>query len=204
MKHIYVAGTEQFVSKEDLNNLLNGQVLGANILGLDPKDLESALRDNFLGIKSVTVTKDFPDIIEVLVLERVPKSVVCDPKKECFYIDGEGYVLGATGYDETDFPIIDYSGDIFIGKILEEDVIPVSFEILNFSKKQKISVSSISYKPDYSEMYINDDIVVLISHSKDKSDALKIVASLLNLKTDDGRSIRKIDLRYDKVVVSYD
>jgi hypothetical protein len=46
--------------------------------------------------------------------------------------------------------------------------------------------------------------MVMISSDKDIKNSIKVVASLdkeLNLE---GKSIKKIDLRYDKVIVSYD
>ena len=189
-----VEGIHTYVNENDLRNLMEGQVLGTNLLTLDTDHVASIIQDNFLGVRTTQVSKDYPKTVKISIEERVPVAVVCSSEEECFYIDNEGYVLGTVGEGGEDLPRIEYGNEILIGHFLEENIIPVSFEILDYASRYHVQVSSISYNPRYSELYIKNGVEILIGHSKKKSDALRIIASLLKKDVQESKNIRKIDL----------
>jgi hypothetical protein len=61
-----------------------------------------------------------------------------------------------------------------------------------------------SFADKYTRVFMEDEVEVIFSNEKSINLSIDIVASLLRKLALEGRDVRKVDLRYDKVVVSYD
>ena len=77
-------------------------------------------------------------------------------------------------------------------------------ELVNALSEHKMKVSSMSFYPKYAQLYVNEGIEALVSNDKSRSDSISILGSLLKQLQLEGKKAKKVDLRYDKVIVSYD
>ena len=101
---ITISGTQELKS-QDIRQLIEmsaqGEFFGLvpknNFLFFPQKRIENLLKDNFKKIRSVTVTKKFPDSILININERKAVMVWCSGEK-CFLIDENG-----TAYNNADF-----------------------------------------------------------------------------------------------------
>ncbi len=202
---VEVYGTGDYVNSNDLNRLVNENAIGNNILVYDTNKLQKILKNNFLGAKSIVVQKILPDKIRIEVQERTPLAVVISVSdNKAYLIDGEGYVLGEVGSQAIDLPKVRYEGNVSVGNVLVKDIAPITLEILSLAEKDDLKVSSISFYPTYIKLFDMSGAEVLVPNAQDRVKSMDTAAYLLKKLALEGKKVRKIDLRYDKVIVLYD
>jgi len=201
---VYVEGASEFVSAEDIRLVVERNSIGQSIFLINTGNLVDIVQRSFLGAKTVKVEKEYPDKIIVVIEERVPLAIVYNDENEYFLIDSDGYVLGVVEKGFSDLPKIRYEEGIVIGTFLEKEIIPVSIEILKFAEEEELKISSMSFYPKYTRLFAGKGTEVFIGYDKDRKESLKTVNALIKKLESEGKTIRKIDLRYDKVIVLYD
>ena len=148
------------------------------------------------------IKKDYPSRVVVEITERVPLAVVYSSRSdEHFLVDEEGYVLGIVDEERTNLPKVTYNGTLQVGFFLDEDLVPLYLELLNSLDATNLKASSVSVSERYISFYIDDSVQVLVGRSKDLSNSVKILSELVKQLALEGAEIRRIDLRFDKVIV---
>lgn len=198
------SGVVKYVNKADFENLIKANIADQTYFGFDSANFETQLKANFLAIKSVKVLKKPFNYIEVHIQERTPVAVVVDNQADRYLIDEQGYVLGLIDQAYLDLPVVSYNQKVFVGKFIDKNIVPLALEILNAAKLEQVQMTSLSFKPDFAEFYTDSGIHTLIGFVRSASESLKIVAALLEHGRRDNQKITKIDLRYEKVIVSYE
>ena len=61
-----------------------------------------------------------------------------------------------------------------------------------------------SFYPRHVEIYLNAGVKAFISSEKDITNSIKVLVLILRQISLEGRKLQSVDLRYDKVIVSYD
>ncbi|MBI2414694.1 FtsQ-type POTRA domain-containing protein [candidate division WWE3 bacterium] len=201
---ISVEGAKTFVSATDVLELAKNRSYNKNFFTFNIKELQDSLTKNFQGASSVYITKNLPNKIKVKIIERTPIAVVSNGKtQDYFIVDIDGYVLGIVDETKTNLPRILYQGDISVGYFLDKDSLAVYFEVLKAVDIEKLKSSSMSLHSDYLSMYIDDSVEVLIGNDKNIKKSMEVVSQLVTQLKTGGKNIQKIDLRFDKVIVSY-
>jgi cell division septal protein FtsQ len=203
--NVDISNAVEYVNNDDLRVLSENQLIGKNFFFTNTLKIKNVLLGNFLGAKDISIQKKFPNTILIDVKEREPVAVLksLNDEKE-FIIDLDGYVLGFAGDNFDHLPHINYSDSVRIGEFLRGNIVPLSFTIIREIEENDIKVTTMNFHDRYIELITKAGTMVMISSDKDIKNSIKVVASLdkeLNLE---GKSIKKIDLRYDKVIVSYD
>lgn len=200
-----IIGVQKYVSENDLRELLNNKVYGTNIFSIDVNKLQKNLMTTFLGAKGISISRDFPRTIIVEVEERVPLALIFNKVSEDIYmVDEDGYVLGLIEPGNNKLPKIEYDGEIRIGIFINKKMVPIYTQLMLALKDDNVLASSMSFSSSYTSLFVDDSVEVLIGNEKDKRVSISIVANLLKQLTFEGKKPKKIDLRYDKVIVSYD
>ena len=205
IKEFEIIGATKYVNLNDISSLVKRNIEGKKITNMDIKKLENLLKNNFLGAKNISVQRESLSKIKVTVEERVPLAVLfstLDMKN--YLIDGDGYVLGEVGADTIDLPVVRYEKSVLVGTFVEKDLVPLTIQLLDLSEKEELKVSSISFLPKYMRLYVESGVEVLVDKSKDLRKLIEIVSSLIKRSNLEGKRVSRIDLRYDKVIVSYD
>ncbi len=201
---INIIGAGNFVNYNDVLSIVDNAVSEKYIFLIDCAPLAENIRKSFLGAKNVVVERDYPNSIRVVVEERVPIAVVYNSGDENFLIDSEGFVLGVVESGVFDLPKIKYEGPVMVGTFLEKDVIPVSIEIIEFAEKENLKISSMSFKPASAHLFVGKDTEVFMVYDKDIEKSLRTIKALVKKSDVEGKILKRIDLRYDKVIVLYD
>ena len=201
---VNVEGTGSFVNTDDVKAIVEKIVIGQSIFPIKEEDIVDLLTKNFLGAKTVVVQKDYPNSIKILIEERVPLAIVHNNSDDNFLIDSEGYVLGLVSDGFSDLPKIQYEGPVIIGTFLEKDMIPVSVQLLKFAEQEELKISSMSFYPNHVKVFVGGSAEVFIGYDKDSEKSLKTVSALIKTSEAEGKMLKKIDLRYDKVIVLYE
>ncbi len=204
IKEIQIEGATTFVNSTDLRNLISTNELGQNIIFVDTKDMSNQIKNIFLGVDEVEVEKKFPSTLYIKVKERIPLALLKNESApDYFMVDREGYLLGKVSPDYENLPKINYSGDLKVGKFINQDLIPLYQEILGMLEETKIKSSSMSFQKDYVSFFTLEGIKVLVDDTKDVRKSFLTLSKLLQILSLENKAPKFIDLRYDKVVVSY-
>ena len=202
---VEISGTQSFVSQTDLQEVVRNKVEGEAIFKINNRDLKRTLKDIFQGAKNIKVKKKYPSTISIEVFERVPLALVYnDPSGDLYMVDDEGYVLGIVEEGKTNLSRIRYEGDIGVGLFVDKQMVPVYLELIGALNEEKVYASSMSFSQNYVIIYLPEGVELLIGNEKDKLTSVKTATTLLKQLQLEGKKVKKIDLRYDKVIVLYD
>lgn len=203
IEKIIIEGTKKFVNPQDVLLIAESNAKSVNIFKFKKEELSEKLEKNLLGAKRFEIKKEFPNKIRILINERTPAAIIYQDKDDYYLIDNDGYVLGYTDPNNVDFPKIKYEKDIKVGLFIDKNLVPIYLELTELFLKEDIDVSSMSFSPKHVNLFLDNDITVLIGNEKNKQEALKAVKSLIQESGADDRQIRRIDFRYDKVIVLF-
>lgn len=204
IKNVSVNGTKTFVSETELANLVGQQAFGDNILTFNERYIEGILLERFQGASKITIAKDYPDTLVVSVVERVPLALVTNPKaQDYFMVDNQGYVLGIVDEERTNLPRITYNKELQVGYFIDKDLVPLYLELLSSLDEATLSASSVSVSNRHLKFYLNDGVEIYLGREKSIEDSVLVLSELIKKLDIEAKNPKKIDLRYDKVVVEY-
>jgi len=203
IKHIKISGTREFVNPTDVKLIAESNAKGQNIFKFDKNSLAEKLEGNLLGAKIYHVKKVFPSTLEIAVQERTPIAILYKDNNEQFFVDDDGYVLGYTDPGNRDLPKIKYDKEIKVGLFIDKNLVPIYLELTKLFTEREVKVSSMSFAPKHVNLYLEDGPEILVGNEKNKSEALKTVVALMKKADLEDKEVRRIDLRYDKVIVLF-
>src|SRR4030066_1622471 len=173
------SGVVKFVNVEDFEKVVTANIIGQNVFKLDARALEESLKKNFLGIQTIKVYKKYFDGLNIQVQERVPMAIVIDKTGARYLIDIDGYVLGLVEASYFDLPGLNYDDTLHVGQFVDSKIVPVTMEIINEAKIEQVSISSVSFKPEYSMIYAGPATPVYMNNDENIKDSIKIVSRLM-------------------------
>ena len=103
--NINITGNEE-LSTSDINNMIEDRLQG-NLLGFMPKNnyllvrkksIENIISDEFRKVEEVSVSKKFPDTLDVSIKERKALLLLCN-NQSCFLIDENGIAYGEADFN---------------------------------------------------------------------------------------------------------
>jgi cell division septal protein FtsQ len=204
INNIEVSGTKSFVNEIDLKELARMRAYDKNIFTFNSNEFKKSLLHDFQGAKDIFVSKKLPRTISINIVERIPLAITHDFQKANFFlIDEDGYVLGQIEPNTSNFPEISYEGEIEVGFFLDKEAVSIYIQLLKSIDSEKLSASSMSVRSDYVTMYIGNAIEVLVGKDKDVPKTISTLSILLKQLATEGKDVKRVDLRYDKVIVSY-
>jgi cell division septal protein FtsQ len=204
IQNIEITGAGGYVNEIDLKEVVRNISYDRNLITYDIDGAKQILKDNFQGARGFEIKRKLPDTLVVDVVERVPLVVVYNDNSSLFLVDEDGYVLGIVDESTTNLPKVYYEGDIKVGYFVDPGLISVFLEVLNAMDQEKLLASSVSVHKRYIRLFLADSIEVYIGNDKEKHETVKLLALLLKQLSAEGKNVKKVDLRYDKVIVSYD
>lgn len=204
VKTVEIEGATSFVNLTDIKELSSTRVMGKNIMSVNITGLRTSLLETFQGAKDILIARKPPSTIKIFVIERTPLAVISNNKNEYQYlVDEDGYVLGQVKPGTTNLPEVRYKHEIAVGFFLNSESVSAYFEVLKALDSEKLFASSMSVQSDYLTLFVKDGIEVLIGSNKNITDTVSTLSSLLDQLLAEGKNVKRVDLRYDKVIVSY-
>ena len=207
IRSVEIVGAERFVNKEDVQKVVEQKSLGYNIVFISAKDLKETIANNFLASKSVEITKVWSSRLKIIITERVPVALIL-PKdgrdgSEFYFVDADGFVLGPADKATTNLPVINYGQNVEVGKYVEAKAVKYYFDLIKALDGDNIAVSTISSYPRYTEFFTSDATQVLFTNDQNPKPQVKIFSRMVEAFKTEGKKLRKIDLRFDKVIVEF-
>jgi cell division septal protein FtsQ len=154
-----------------------------------------------------------PSPLPIEALEATPSTTEAKPSPspspspqvvvtygETFLIDGKG-VGFAKGFRE-DLPLINYVADRFdIGDTIGADAIAHTLSVIDFFKKQGITINSLELDNDKLTVKTDQELIFSVAEGLERQGAsLQLIWKQAKMNS---KSVVKIDLRFDKPVVIY-
>jgi hypothetical protein len=199
-------------SELELKNYILANISSRNIFFINTPDLETALFENSVYMKEINVQKDFPNRLIVDISERTPYIAFFDYVSENIkHIDKEGYILTSTKYNDpinNELIFIYSSTEFSIGERISETLLTNLRYLNHFIPKSIIDVQ-IYLDEKYIEFaYLpsgfKKSVKVIMPYKKFAGPAFSKELNIVDDLIFQGENFpKKIDLRYDKVVVSY-
>lgn len=207
VSRIVFNSSSSFVNEKELSSLIEVNSFGEYIFSVDAARLENISEDAFLGAKSISIVKVYPDTLEVTIEERVPLAIVYNPRTdppEYFMVDIEGYLLGLVDITTTNLPKVEYYEPLQVGYFIDKDLTPLYLSLIGSLDKADLQASSISIDRREIKFYLDDAVETYLSRDKSIEGSVAVLDQLKDQLDLEGDKVNKIDLRYDKVVVQYD
>lgn len=204
IKSVEISGAERFVSQKDVQKIVEEKALGKNIVLFNIEDLQKVVANNFLASKSVAIQKVLPSRLKITIVERVPIALIL-PKdsKDFLFVDTQGFILGLADKSAINLPVINYSQPVEVGKFVEASAVKYYFDLIKALDEDNVAVSTISSYPRYTEFFTGGQTQVLFSNNQNPKPQVKIFAKMLEAFKAEGKLLKKIDLRFDKVIVEF-
>lgn len=206
IKKVNIEGASKYVSSKDLETVVNKKALDKNILTFETSELEKTLKGIFLAIKDIHVSKSLPNTLSIKIVERTPlASLKPANSSTTFLIDGDGYVLGELGDNDLNLPLVKYAGknEVKVGTFVEKDIVTVYLLLIKSLNESGIKFQSVFVDEDKIEIIINGNIVTYLSVKRDVNQSVNLLKEVLNKYNNENIMLKRVDLRYDKVVVEY-
>lgn len=204
IKSIKVIGKVDYAKLEDLN--IFQSVKGKNIFTVNVRDIASVIHENYPEFKKVTVRRVMPDMLEIVIISRVPIALVKIFKH--FYIDEEGVVLSDDIKVKKDLPVI--SG-ISIwsrpkrGEAIRSNRINSALAILKLVKQTGMAANYDIKRIDVSDIknvifYLDDNLEIKMGHGN-LLEKLNKLSTMLSDPKIDINNLSYIDLRFKDIVM---
>ena len=196
------------VSEEILAEKIAGFLPADNILLAPTEKIKTELKSRFLRIKEIGVSRRWPDILEMDVLERSTWGVYCQ-KDECYLIDNEGFLFASAPEFEGNLLLKlnderSSAGQFILGDVfLNKENFSLMFEFQNELEKAGKRAFKIIFKDNQQEFYLEDWRIILDFEIK-KETAIKNLFLALAEIGGLGKKLDYIDLRFgDKIFYKF-
>lgn len=201
---IEINGVGNFVDEREFKNKVQEYSVGKNITKLNTSELENKLESDFPSIKSVMVKKSLPPHLVVNVEERKPYfAVYKDNRNDAFMIANDGFVLAKINDRYKEMFKVQYSEDVKVGDTINVEILNLYQDILKKIDEVDLTLDHIVFDKEFTFIYLTNNVVVTLSNKKGVQDSFKIVHSIFDKLNSEDKKVTKIDLRYEKVIVSY-
>lgn len=192
-----------------IEKLLN--VKDKNIFSVNLKEVSRVIQEKYPGIFEISVTRAFPNKLQVAFKERIPLAKLSLPNNN-FIIDNEAVILRVPeDFDDSVLPVINGSyitfKDLKTGQKIKSKNLNVALSILEYipdsgqlkeykvTKLDTANVNKISFAVD-------NDIQIIV-REEDFKEKIKILNSLFDQLGQEVNNIKYIDLRFKDPVINY-
>jgi cell division septal protein FtsQ len=211
IKEVSVEGTaslEKEDFKKEVDALFREKIFGIlpadNIFIIRKEKIQNELLGKFLRLKKISLTRNFPDKLSVLIEEREAESLWCGDETTCAFVDETGFIFEAA-------PI--FSGQLFlkffderlnpsgIGKTLAP---PPEFQKLiifqkMLSQKDLNATKIILADDEIYKIYLSEGWYILLSGKNEPDLSFANLELVLDKSVKEKRpDLEYIDLRLDK------
>lgn len=176
------------------------ELTGKFIWGIDPSSVEAALKERFACLDQAKIAKLYPAKLVVSVVTKIPSLAIADTN---LGITPEGLVV--TG-SQADLPqlFMPQAPQLIPGQKVIDGKILFAAGTTHLLSKTDFLPQTVRILADGDlAVYDKDDTVAIFSLKKEKEEQVDSLQQVLAAAKIDGAKIAKIDLRFDKPVVTF-
>lgn len=178
---------------------------GQNIVFLNSQKWEQIILKKNPLLKKVEIKKQFPFQILLKFEKRKPRAVIFDPQKEkYFFIDDQAVILEEKELNQ-ELPLIVAGLQNFkIGDRIRNEKIDLSLALISVLK-EKSRQAKFEVEADLNDLRITlpEGILILVGLERKREDLIYSLQSLIQKFKIEGNWPKKIDLRFEKPVLTF-
>ena len=180
--------------------------IGKNIVFFPTKDLASQIKESHPLLKEVKIKKSLPNRLSFELKKREPQAVLKSPQQEGFWVvDEEGCLLEKANQTELPVVLVEQSINLNVGeKVVEKETVWA----VNLFKDLKLHLltpkTAKIVSPRQIEVELSDGLLVIFSSLKEVNFQLDSLQLIFSRSKIEGRSLKQVDLRFEKPVVIYE
>lgn len=191
------------------NVAINTVISKQNIFSVDLKEVENSIRSRHPEFEDVRVSRNFPNILQVTVKERVPFFQL--EKKGYYQLDDDGFIIkgpSSVPYDEiVVHPVLSQKSKFYIGRQVLfayfEDVINLLRQLRRYNASKIYNISEL-HIPSLNNIYfILDNIEVRIGKGDYAEKIDTLFERIVPQFSQDLDKIEYVDLRFKDYVIGY-
>ena len=197
IENVEVAGDKGCTEESTIQE----QFRGRNIFIVSSKRVEETVLNNYKCVKNVTVQKKYPSTLTIEVEIDRPLVKVGDKN---IYLTENGFVLD--NYDQKNLPTIffDKETEFKIGeRVNDEDTLYVLSLVSQIGKTDFVATSIRVLSPFVLSVYNRENQVVIFTTEKKVNVQVDSLQLILSESKIDPSKITKIDLRFEKPVITF-
>ena len=186
---------------DNSQEITQSQLIGSNLIFFQAQTFAQNIKDQFVCVDTIGLERKFPSTVIIDIKSKEPVALIAETQsqvtKDGLLIDADYKVQIPTVFLPKDFTL-DPNKKItdedvltaleITDNLLKSDFVPSTVRIID---KQKIAV------------YSSKDILVIFSSDKDPSSQVDSLQAILAEAKIDATKIDKIDLSFEKPVISY-
>lgn len=180
---------------ETAKRLLQGQRIFHTHLPAVAGELER----KFLPVGEVSIEKNYPQTVVVTIRERKPIAKVANPGGVFYLVDDEGVVFAQVSSETAALPevLLDLGMELSLGSSIAPDMLElIQLENTRVLRIKYVGANTIEIRSD-------EVPLILFSRQKEIGEQTRSLQTVLQKYKIEGKMLKKIDLRFDKVVVEY-
>lgn len=196
IKNINITQNRNCLSRDDLD------IKGKNIFFLQKDNLTKALKDKLFCIEGIKITKQLPGAIN---FEIKTKDIVVKMEGTNFFATADGLIIESQ--ENKDKPVFYPPTSLKFqnGQKVEDKVALFAFEIAHGLSKSDFNLASMRIvDPSDIAVYSQKNLVCIFSSKKTAAGQIDSLQKILAQAKIDASKIAKIDLRFDKPVITYE
>lgn len=177
------------------------QFKGRNIFSVSSKQAEETIANDYKCVKNVTVQKKYPSTLTMAVEVDQPLVKVGDKN---IYLTENGFVL--ENYNRENLPTIffDKETEFKVGeRVSDEDTLYVLSLVSRIGKTDFVATSIRILSPFVISVYNRENQVVIFTTEKEVNTQVDSLQLILSESKIDPSKITKIDLRFEKPVITF-
>lgn len=177
------------------------QFRGRNIFIVSSKQAEETIANDYKCVKNVTVQKKYPSTLTIAVEVDQPLVKIGDKN---IYLTENGFVL--ENYNRENLPTIffDKETEFKVGeRVSDEDTLYVLSLVSRIGKTDFVATSIRILSPFVISVYNRENQVVIFTTEKAVNTQVDSLQLILSESKIDPAKITKIDLRFEKPVITF-
>ncbi|MGB9706833.1 MAG: cell division protein FtsQ/DivIB, partial [Microgenomates group bacterium] len=185
---------------------LTSLTFGKNIIFLPIRTIEKEILRLNPTLKEAKIKKKLPDKLIFELKEREEAIVLgFDGVDEFLIVDKEGVVLGKEKKSNLPLVLLKEPLKLDIGQKIKEEKVIQAINFLTHLRLNLFEPKIAKIVSPYSlEVELKDDLVTTFSFKKETQIQIDSLQFILSRAKIEGKGIKKIDLRFDKPVVTYE
>lgn len=200
------------VPQQQMQELIKSGTLGENLITFKDKSLAEYVVDYSLTILSVDFRKQWPNELGVYITGRAPLAIVV-ASSSAVPAEQESFVIGETGLifdlalEDEILPRISLNAEgLGLGTELSSQEVAAYLEVLKETVRYNLPLVWLDYSAEGCLTFqLRDGPVVLLNTGSEESISASVSSLRLVLEKYriEGRKLAKVDLRFNKPVVSF-
>jgi len=192
----------------DLESILANELKNKNLLFFSEKNEEKKLKNNYSYIKNVFIEKRLPNRIFIKIDFYSPLALIKN-NHGFFILSFDGRILQNVSERKIFLPLINYyqliNSSIYkTGDFLDFNDLKVSLQLIEKIEELNLKVETVDIKNEDMILFnLKDNQEIIFTSKKNIEEQFFPIIAILKQFKIEGRRFKKIDVRFDKLIIKF-